>query len=83
MSKTKLLENMDRPVKEYVKEYRVTSEDIVMEHSILVKDGYDAVFCQCGYTLYFPKVKELGVYQIVCPDCGHVAYYYHLRNVKG
>lgn len=65
-----------------IREYRVDVEDIVMEHSILVKDGYDAVFCPCGYTLYFPKVKEFGVYQIVCPDCGHVAYYHHLRNTN-
>jgi len=54
-----------------------------MEHSILAKDGYDAVFCSCGYTLYFPKAKKLGVYQVTCPDCGHVAYYHHLKNVDG
>lgn len=62
---------------------RVDVDDIVMEHSILVKDGYDAVFCQCGYTLYFPKVKELGIYQIVCPDCGNVAHYHYLRKARG
>lgn len=60
----------------------VDINSIIMEHSIRVKDGYDAVFCPCGYTLYFPSVKEVGVYTVTCPDCGHQAYYHHLKNTQ-
>ena len=54
---------------------------IIMGHSIRVRAGYDAVFCRCGYTLYFPKVRELGVYRVTCPNCGYQIHYHHLKNV--
>jgi len=53
---------------------------IIMEHSIKVKEGFDAVFCPCGYTLYFPKVNELGVHAVTCPSCGYKINYYHLKS---
>lgn len=64
-----------------INKYEVDINSIVVERSLLKKDGYDAVICSCGYSLHFPKVKKIGVYKVNCPNCGHVANYHHLKNV--